>query len=48
MLNKILIIDDDKELCALIKQSVAAENIGADDCYSGVDGLYMLEKNDIS
>jgi DNA-binding response OmpR family regulator len=41
-----LIIDDDKELCALIKQSVAAENIDADCGSSGVDGLIMLEKND--
>lgn len=46
MTNRILIIDDDKELCALIKQSVAVENIDADSCFSGVDGLTMLEKND--
>ena len=43
---KILVIDDDKELCALIKQSVAVENIDADHCYSGADGLTMLQKND--
>lgn len=43
---KILVIDDDKELCALIKQSVAAESIDADHCYSGADGLVMLPKND--
>ena len=30
-MNKILIIDDDKELCALIKRSVQAENIEAED-----------------
>ena len=29
-MNKILIIDDDRELCALIKRSVQAENIEAD------------------
>lgn len=29
-MNSILIIDDDKELCALIKRSVLSENIGAD------------------
>ncbi|TEB16277.1 Transcriptional regulatory protein WalR [Pelotomaculum sp. FP] len=46
MLNRVLIIDDDKELCALIKQSVAAENIDSDHCYSGADGLSMIEKND--
>ena len=29
-MNKILIIDDDRELCALIKRSVQSENIEAD------------------
>ncbi|WP_413814440.1 response regulator transcription factor [Caproicibacter fermentans] len=43
---RILVIDDDKELCALIKQSVAAENISAEHCCSGADGLAMLQKND--
>ncbi|WP_324824707.1 response regulator transcription factor [Sinanaerobacter sp. ZZT-01] len=43
---RILVIDDDKELCALIEQSVAAESIGADHCYSGADGLAILQKND--
>lgn len=43
---KILVIDDDKDLCALIKQSVAAEHINADHCYYGIDGLDMLENND--
>ena len=43
---KILVIDDDKELCALIKQSVAGESIDADHCYSGADGLAMLQRND--
>lgn len=42
----ILVIDDDKELCSLIKQSVAAEEINADYCYSGMDGLAILEKKE--
>lgn len=46
MSYKILVIDDDKELCALIKQSVAVESIDADHCYSGAEGLAMLQKND--
>lgn len=46
MSYKILVIDDDKELCALIKQSVAVESIDADHCYSGADGLAKLQKND--
>ena len=31
-MNRILIIDDDKALCELIKRSVQAENIEADFC----------------
>ena len=31
-MNKILIIDDDRELCALIKRSVQTENIAAAVC----------------
>ena len=44
-MNKILIIDDDKELCVLIKQSVLQENIDADYCYSGKSGLEKLKQN---
>ncbi|MDE7327270.1 MAG: response regulator transcription factor [Lachnospiraceae bacterium] len=43
---RILIIDDDRELCALIRQSVLPEQIEADCCYSGKSGLLKLkEKN---
>lgn len=42
-MSKILIIDDDKELCLLIKQSVLYENIIADCCYSGKSGLEKLK-----
>lgn len=45
-MNKILIIDDDKELCALIKQSVLIENIEADYCHSGKEGLIKLMENE--
>ncbi len=38
-MNRILIIDDDRELCALIKRSVLTENIEADFCHSGREGL---------
>ena len=41
-MDKILIIDDDKELCSLIVQSVLKEGIEADFCYSGKDGLGKL------
>lgn len=44
-MNKILLIDDDKELCALIKKSVLQESIEADCCYLGRDGLIKLKEN---
>ena len=43
-MNKILIIDDDRELCALIKRSVQAENIEADFCNTGKKGLQKLKE----
>lgn len=43
---RILIIDDDKELCALIKQSVLQENIEADCCYFGQSGLLQLKEKE--
>lgn len=46
MWGKILIIDDDKELCALIKKCAATENIDADCCYSGAEGLSFLQRDD--
>ena len=45
-MNKILIIDDDKELCALIRQGVLRENIEADCGYSGQSGLQRLKKDE--
>ena len=43
-MNKVLIIDDDKELCVLIKQSVLSENIEADFCNNGREGLQKLKE----
>ena len=45
-MNRVLIIDDDKELCALIKQSVLQESIEADCCYSGKSGLMQLREKE--
>ena len=45
-MNKILIIDDDKELCELIKQCVLQESIEADCCYSGKSGLLQLREKE--
>ena len=42
-MNKILIIDDDRELCALIKRSVQSEHIEADFCNTGKEGLQKLK-----
>lgn len=45
-MNRILIIDDDRELCALIKRSVLSENIEADLCNTGKEGLRQLKEKD--
>lgn len=45
-MNRILVIDDDRELCALICRSVLREEIEADCCYSGRTGLEKLKEND--
>ena len=45
-MNRILVIDDDIELCDLIKRNTLLENIEADCCYSGKSGLEQLKKAD--
>ncbi|MDO4336779.1 MAG: response regulator transcription factor [Eubacteriales bacterium] len=45
-MNRVLIIDDDKELCALTKRSVLSENIEADCCNAGKDGLEKLKEKE--
>ena len=45
-MNSVLIIDDDKELCALIKKSILTENIEADCCNNGKDGLEKLRERE--
>lgn len=44
-MNRLLLIDDDKELCALIQKSILQENLEADCCYTGRDGLVKLKEN---
>lgn len=44
-MNRILIIDDDRELCVLIKRSIFIENIEADYCLSAKEGLKKLAEN---
>ena len=45
-MNRILIIDDDRELCALIKRSVQSEHIEADFCNTGKEGLQKLKEQE--
>lgn len=46
MKNRILIVDDDKELCSLLQKSVSTEEIIVDCRYSGHDALTALADND--
>lgn len=45
MNSKILIIDDDTELCTLIKKCVAQEGFGADVAHTGKTGLSKIEND---
>ena len=42
--HSILVVDDDKELCRLIKKCAEKENISADLAHSGIDGLNMVKQ----
>lgn len=44
-MNKVLIIDDDKELCTLMKKCVEQENLAAVLANGGIEGLRRLEEN---
>ncbi|MCC0662331.1 MULTISPECIES: response regulator transcription factor [unclassified Clostridioides] len=44
-MNSVLIIDDDKELCALMKKCVEQENLSVITSYGGVEGLDLVDKN---
>ena len=44
-MNNVLIIDDDKELCALMKKCVEQENLSAIVAYSGIQGLRLADEN---
>ena len=45
-MNRILIVDDDKELCALIKCSVLSEDIEADWKNTKIEGLKKLKEKE--
>ena len=44
--SRILVIDDDRELCELLKRRLSAEQMQVDCCYSGREGLAALSKGD--
>lgn len=44
-MNKVLIIDDDKELCSLMKKCVEQEKLTAVVAGGGIEGLHILEEN---
>ena len=44
-MNRVLVIDDDKELCALMKKCIEQENLSAIIAHEGVAGLRLLEDN---
>lgn len=45
-MNRILVIDDDRELCALIRHTVLQESIEAECCHFGRVGLEKLKSNE--
>ncbi|WP_332868815.1 response regulator transcription factor [Clostridioides difficile] len=44
-MNSVLIIDDDKELCALMKKCIEKEHLSVITAYSGIEGLQLIERN---
>ena len=46
MNRKILIIDDDRDLCDLLCESIRKEKIVSDVRYNGTDGLVALERSE--
>ena len=44
--EKILIADDDKELCKLLQITLKSENIDSKICFSGIEAINELEKDE--
>jgi len=44
-MNNVLIIDDDKELCILMKKCIEQDNLSAIIAHSGVTGLRLADEN---
>ena len=45
-MDRVLIIDDDRELCALVQRALVAAGVDADCCHSGQSGLLHMEGRD--
>lgn len=45
-MNRILLVDDDREQCALLKRAVAREGLEADCCFSGREALEQIARQD--
>lgn len=44
-MHKILIVDDDKDLCSLLRKAIMAEQIETECCYTGKNAVEFLEQN---
>ncbi len=44
-MNKVLIIDDDKEICALMKKCIEQEKLSAVTVYNGIEGVRLIDEN---
>ena len=44
-MNKVLIIDDDKELCALMKKCIEQEKLSAVNVNNGIEGVRLIDEN---
>lgn len=44
-MNSVLIIDDDKELCTLMKKCVEQENLSAIIAHGGIEGIRLIDEN---
>ena len=44
-MNRVLIIDDDKELCTLMKKCIEQEELSVIVAHNGMDGLCLIDEN---
>ncbi len=46
MTHRILVIDDDSDLCELLRSSIQKEQVYADICFNGFDGIKAMQKEE--